>query len=132
MADASGENRMNIIIQRKSKSIDGIFGVLTLDWNPFTCVTLENLKDALEPGVWPLTFAYSPHFNRIMPLINVPGRTWTWIHWANFPLQLLGCVAVGQTVDGDAIDTSQIEWNQLWIILNTQPGIKVDIRDIPA
>lgn len=121
---------MIITIQRKTKTADGIFGTLTLNWDSFTCVTLENLEDALAPGVWPLTFAYSPHFNRTMPLINVPGRTWTWIHWANFPMQLKGCVAVGEKVDGDAIDTSQVEWNKLWAIINMQAGIKVDLRDI--
>lgn len=122
---------MNIIVQRKSKSIDGIFGVLTLDWNPFTCVTLENLEKAIEPGTWPLTYAYSPHFNRQMPLINVPGRTWTWFHWANFAIQLEGCVALGRTVDGDAIDASVSAWNEFWQILNNQTGITVQIIDIP-
>lgn len=123
---------MKIVIQRQSKTSDGLFGTMTLDFNPFICVTLENLKDALPAGVWPLTYAYSPHFNRTMPLINVPGRTWTWIHWANFPLQLLGCVAIGKVIDSDAIDDSVVTWNKFWEILNQQPGIMVDIRDIPS
>ena len=123
---------MLITIDRKTKTADGIFGSLSLDWNPFMCVTCENLEKEIAAGRWPLTFAYSPHFNRVMPLINVPGRTWTWIHWANFPLQLKGCVAVGQKVDGDAIDTSQVEWDELWGILNMQAGIMVQINDIGA
>ena len=123
---------MNIIVQRQSKTSDGLFGKLSLDWNYFTCVTLENLAKELEAGTWPLTYAYSPHFNRQMPLINVPGRTWTWFHWANFPIQLEGCVALGRTVDGDAIDESVAAWNEFWGILNNQSGITVTILDIPA
>lgn len=121
---------MTITVQRKTKTSDGIFGILTLDWNPFTCVTLENLNKVLEAGVWSLTYAYSPHFNRQMPLINVPGRTWTWFHWANFPIQLEGCIALGRTVDGDAIDDSVAAWNEFWGIINMQAGIKVEINDI--
>lgn len=121
---------MKIIINRESKTTDGIFGHLSLDWNSFTCVTCENLELEIAAGTYPLTFAYSPHFNRTMPLINVPGRTWTWIHWANFPVQLKGCVAVGEKIDGDAIDTSQVEWDDLWKIINMQAGIQVQINDI--
>lgn len=120
---------MQINIQRTKQTTDGIFGKLTLDWAPFTCVTMENLSKALAIGHWPLTFAYSPHFNRTMPLINVPHRTWTWIHWANAPFQLEGCVSVGLKIDGDAIDTSVDTWNKLWDIINMQAGITVNITE---
>jgi hypothetical protein len=133
---------MNIIVQRKSKSIDGIFGVLTLDWippNPFTCVTLENLAKSIPAGFYEIDFNYSPHFNRIMPHILVPSRdnmvggdAHIRLHWANFPAQLEGCIAVGTMVDGDSIDQSLIPFNQLYAILNQQHGIKIEVRDIPA
>lgn len=130
---------MEIIVQRKSKSKDGIFGVLTLDWNPFTCVTLENLEKAIPSGIYDLDFNYSPHFNRIMPHIRVPvrdasagGDAGIRIHWANFPTQLEGCIAVGTSVDGDSIDESLLPFNRLYSILNQQHGIRVDVRDIPA
>jgi hypothetical protein len=128
---------MNIIVKRKSKSIDGIFGELTLDWNPFHCVTLENLSKSIPAGIYDLNFTYSPHFNRIMPHIIVPSRDQAAggdagirIHWANFPAQLDGCIAVGTAVDGDSIDESLIPFNQLYAILNQQAGIKVQIFDI--
>ena len=130
---------MDIIVQRKSKSIDGIFGVLTLDCNPFTCVTLENLAKAIPAGIYEVDFNYSPHFNRVMPRIIVPSRdalaggdAGIRIHWANFPAQLEGCIAVGTAVDGDSIDQSLVPFNQLYAILNQQHGIKVDVRDIPT
>jgi len=128
---------MKIIIQRKSKSQDGIFGILTLEWNPFTCVTLENLSKSIPVGIYDLNFTYSPHFNRVMPHLVVPvrddvagGDAGIRIHWANFPAQLDGCIAVGTMVDGDSIDQSLIPFNQLYSILNMQDGIKVDVRDI--
>ena len=130
---------MNIIVQRTEKTTDGIMGKLSLDWDPFTCVTLENLAKSIPVGIYDLTFDYSPHFNRIMPHILVPerdalagGDAGIRIHWANFPAQLEGCIAVGTDVDGDSIDESLVPFNQLYSILNMQAGIKIDVRDIPA
>lgn len=130
---------MNIIVQRKTKTKDGIFGILTLDWNPFTCVTLENLANAIPAGSYELNFTYSPHFNRTMPHIIVPprdslsgGDAGIRIHWANFPAQLDGCIAVGTAVDGDSIDGSLVPFNQLYGILSMQSGIRIEVRDIPA
>lgn len=123
---------MKITIQRKTQTEDGIFGALSLDWTPFTCVTLENKKMALQVGIWPLTFAYSPHFNREMPLINVPHRTWTWIHWANWPEQLEGCVAVGKDVAGDSIETSVYTWNTLFSLIRGMTGVTIEILNIPT
>jgi len=128
---------MNIIVQRQSKSIDGLFGAMTLDWNPFTCVTLENLNKAIPKGIYEIDFNYSPHFNRIMPHILVSSRDLSAggdagirIHWANFPAQLEGCIAVGTAVDGDSIDQSLIPFNQLYALLGQQHGITIEIRDI--
>lgn len=128
---------MNIIVQREKKSIDGIFGRMSLDWNPFSCVTLENLSKSIPEGIYDLNFTYSPHFNRVMPHIVVPSRdilaggdAGIRIHWANFPSQLDGCIAVGTAVDGDSIDQSLIPFNQLYAILNMQAGIKIQIIDI--
>jgi hypothetical protein len=129
---------MRITVQRKSKSIDGIFGQLVLDWNPFTCVTLENLEKSIPKGIYEVDFNYSPHFNRIMPHILVPARdtlaggdAGLRIHWANFPAQLDGCIAVGTCLDGDSIDESLVPFNQLYAILGQQHGITIEILDIP-
>lgn len=128
---------MRITLQRKSKTTDGIFGILTLDWNPFACVTLENREKAIPRGIYEVDFNYSPHFNRTMPHILVPSRdvlsggdAGIRIHWANFPSQLEGCIAVGTAVDGDSIDQSLVPFNQLYAILNQQHGITIEIKDI--
>jgi hypothetical protein len=130
---------MTIIVQRKTKTADGIFGVLTLDWNPFTCVTLENLAKSIPSGNYSVVFDYSPHFNRVMPHILVPSRdsaaggdAGIRVHWANFPAQLEGCIAVGTNVDGDSVDASLVPFNQLYAIISTQQVLQIDVRDIPA
>ena len=130
---------MLIMINRTKKTEDGIFGQLMLDWNPFTCVTLENLAKSIPAGTYELDFTYSPHFNRVMPHIVVPSRDLAAggdagirIHWANFPAQLEGCIAVGTNVDGDSIDESLVPFNQLYSILNLQAGIQIQINDIPG
>lgn len=72
-----------------------------------------------------------------MPHIIVPSRdvaaggdAGIRIHWANFPAQLDGCVAVGTKVDGDSIDQSLIPFNKFYSILNQLHGIKVEVKDI--
>lgn len=127
---------MIIYVQRRTKSIDGIFGILSINTNPFTCVTLENLEKAIPAGTYDLDFTYSPHFNRVMPHLIVPSRdvlaggdAGIRIHWANFPAQLEGCIAVGTAVDGDSIDESLVPFNQLYSILNQQSGITIQIMD---
>lgn len=130
---------MLITVQRKSKTEDGIFGELSLDWNSFRCVTLENLVKSIPAGIYDLNFTYSPHFNRVMPHIIIPSRdalaggdAGIRLHWANFPAQLDGCIAVGTAVDGDSIDESLIPFNKLYAILNMQAGLQIEVKDIGA
>lgn len=120
---------MLMTLTRKSRTPDGIFGSLSLDWNPFQCVTMENLKEEIPTGTYVIEFTYSPHFNRIMPLVVVPGREGIRIHWANFPAQLLGCIATGTKVDGDSIDASLVPFNKLFTILNMQAGISIEVKE---
>lgn len=118
---------MNIIVNRRTKTGDGILGTLKLDWSPFACFTAENLKDAIPAGVYTVEFTWSPEFNMIMPLIDVPNRTGIRIHAANFPCQLLGCIAVGDQQEVDAVDNSRVTFNQLNKIFNQKAGIKIQI-----
>lgn len=121
---------MKITVQRKHKTLDGMFGVMTFDWNPFTCYTVENLELEIAPGLYDLIYEYSPHFNKVMPHLVVPGRTFIMIHWANYPNQLEGCIAVGDKEEPDAIDDSIITFNQLAKVLGSSPGIKIEVKDI--
>lgn len=118
---------MIVTITRTSKSKDGIFGNLGIDNDPFKCVTLENLAAAITPGTYDLTFMWSDHFQQIMPHVIVPGRVAIEVHWANYPSQLEGCLAVGMHAElaPDCIDQSKIAWVGFVRTISDQPAIKI-------
>lgn len=103
-----------------------------MDNSAFGCFTVENLKDAIPAGLYPVEFTYSPEFNAVMPLIDVPGRTAIRIHPANYPNQLLGCIAVGDKEEPDAVDDSRVTFNQLFKLINGQEDLQIEVRDIEA
>jgi hypothetical protein len=123
---------MRITVQRDRKTVDGMFGDMVLDWNPFTAYVVENLALMIPAGTYPVTFYKSPHFQRVMPHLIVPGRTEIMIHWANWPGQLKGCLALGNAEEPDAVDNSIATWNQFYNLLNMQEGITCQILDIPV
>ena len=129
---------MLIKVNRIRKTNDGIFGTLTLDFNPFTCYTVENLEKSIPSGTYDVSFDYSPKFNQIMPHIKVPSRdeaaggdAGIRIHWANYPGQLEGCIAVGDNQEPDAVDHSIITFNKLFTLIKPLTGLKIEVCDIP-
>jgi len=120
---------MIIRVARKRITTDGIFGVLSIDGNPFQCFTVENLKDSIPAGYYSIEFTYSPRFNQILPLIDVPGRNAIRIHPANFPGELEGCIAVGDKEEPDAVDDSRVTFNQLNKIIEGQKDLHIAITD---
>ena len=121
---------MIIRVQRKRKTTDGIFGVLSIDGNTFGCFTVESLEHAIPPGYYPVEFTYSPRFNQTLPLIDVPGRTAIRIHPANYPGELEGCIAVGDKEEPDAVDDSRVTFNQLFKIIDGQEDLHIIVTDI--
>ncbi len=87
----------------------------------FECVTLElpNLGNhpqtsCIPEGEYPLTINFSErHQKRMAEILNVPNRTGIRIDVANFPSQLLGCIAVGLIAGTDSVEHSQIAYDQL-------------------
>ena len=123
---------MLITVTRKRKTLDGIFGVLSLDVHPaWTCFTVEHLQESIPAGTYPVEFTYSPAFNRIMPLLDVPGRTAIRIHPANYPVQLHGCIAVGDKEEPDAVDNSRNTFNLLFKFISGEKDLRVQVMDIP-
>lgn len=122
--------RMLIRVQRKRKTEDGIFGTLSIDGNPFGCFTVESLVHAIPAGYYPVEFTYSPEFNQTMPLLDVPNRTAIRIHPANYPKQLLGCIALGDKEEPDAVDNSRVTFNLFYKIIDGQTDLHIQITDI--
>ena len=135
-----------IIVQRNRKTVDAMLGSLSLDFDPFTCFTLENLGLEIPAGVWKVTIDYSPDFNRQMPHIWCTPRDQAAqalgqenaglrLHWGNLAKNYKGCVGVGDKEEPDAIDDTIATFNQLYKIISNPAVIAdlwLDIRDIAA
>lgn len=121
---------MKILVERKRETEDSIIGVLTLEWDPFTCFTIENKEKSIQPGSYDCELTYSNRFNRQMPWINVPDRSGIRIHWANFGPQLEGCVAVGDKEEENAVDNSRETFNHLFKLMSGRSGMKIEVREI--
>lgn len=115
---------MVITVTRTNKTSDGIFGTLETDTH-FKCVTLENEKLAIPVGIYEGLYRWSPDFQQIMPHILVPGRTDIMAHWANWPRQLLGCIALGTEIDfkNDMIVGSKVAWTNFAMAITDQPSL---------
>ena len=120
---------MIVTVTRTQKSADGIFGNMAIDIDPFKCVTLENLQLSIPAGTYPVWYRWSNDFQQIMPHIIVPGRTAVMLHWANWPKQLLGCIALGDEEDfkDDAIDESKDAWIKFAQAITDQPTLTLKI-----
>jgi hypothetical protein len=79
---------------------------------------MERTAVCIPEGTYSAYKRYSPHLSRTVIGIDVPSRTDIEIHNANFPSQLQGCIAVGLSVDGDALDNSV---KALEMLLNLLP-----------
>jgi hypothetical protein len=87
-------------------------GMLDID-GQFQCYTLENTVYLIPEGEYDLVWYPSGEFKTYVPQIMVPDRTNIEIHPANWPKQLLGCTAVGERRLTDAIEQSDLAFNEL-------------------
>lgn len=85
--------------------MDACFGKVTIG-DDLICYSMERTAVCIPEGTYPGYKRYSPHLSRTVVGIQVPNRTDIEMHNANQPCQLDGCIAVGSSVDGDALDNS--------------------------
>lgn len=104
---------MELLLQRDTYTSNSIFGVLN-NSDLWTVQTLELPKvdglpgSAIPAGRYRITIAFSPHFNRPMPLIvGIPNRSEIEIHWGNTHTDTRGCILVGMAREGDSIIQSK-------------------------
>lgn len=129
---------MELNITRNKKTIDGIFGDLKVNSSAFQCFTCENLKDAIHPGTYKVTFDLSRRFNRIMPHVWVPDRdeaavkagfsdAGIRIHWGNYPSNYEGCIGVGNGEEPDSIDETLPTFNQLFNLIKDEKELTLTL-----
>ena len=87
----------------------------------FEAYSLElPLKDglpgsAIPPGTYKVTTYPSPHFGRLMPLLQgIPGRSEIEIHFGNFPDETRGCILLGKTQTTDFVGESRAAFDAFW------------------
>lgn len=74
-----------------------------------------------------------------MPHIIVPSRdsdapdgdAGIRIHPANFPFQLEGCIAVGDTQEEHAVNNSKRTFESLFKIVDQDFDLSIEVKDIP-
>jgi hypothetical protein len=92
---------------------------------------MERNSVIIPAGTYPIEFNASPHFQRLMPLLdNVPNRTDVRIHWGNFPEQSEGCILVGTTEEPDALDSSKVAFDKLFYKIVDAQDLSIQILDI--
>lgn len=105
---------MEISIDRFNYSPNSTIGRLNTD-GTYYCYSLElpwkgneHEVSCIVPGRYKVRIDYSKHFNAPLPhLLDVPGRDMIRIHPANWPRQLLGCIAPGETYGVDSVNASR-------------------------
>lgn len=86
-------------------------------------------------GIYELRLMFSPHNKLWVPLLfNVPGRDMIEVHPANYPSQLLGCIAPGLTRientvqhSGDAFRSLMLSFIQA---IDRDELVDLDIREV--
>lgn len=101
-----------LLITRFKSSSDAYFSRIALN-GEFVGYGMERIAVAILEGRYVASLELSPHFGFLTPHLNVAGRTYIEVHPANYPSQLEGCIAVGQSIDGDALDNSKAAFDLL-------------------
>jgi Family of unknown function (DUF5675) len=105
-------------------TMDALFGSLIFNEKKICC-TMERTAVAIPEGIYPGRKRYSPHFGMTVLGIDVPNRTDIECHPANLPSQLEGCIAVGESIDGDALDNSRAAFDEMMSIVPQEFTVEI-------
>lgn len=112
---------MQLTLQRRWLTPISTCGELFIDGARFSFTLELPIKDgkpgsAIPAGTYKVTTYPSPHFSRLMPLLEVPGRETIEIHWGNRPVDTRGCILVGNlhSQGADWIGESRLAFDALW------------------
>ena len=124
---------MNETIQIHRFHIDNdnnyILGRLTVFSNEkviYSCYTMEPKKEAIEKGVYPITYNYSPKFKRDLYLVrDTEPRNGIRLHQGNTSADSSGCILVGTYFMNNRIEESFSALQRLHKVLNRQDSTLV-------
>jgi len=98
------------------ETTDAHFGEMKYD-GEFIGYTMERTAVCIPVGTYRGYKRDSAHFGMRVVGIDVPGRTNIECHPANTPSQLMGCIAVGSTIDNDALDNSIAAFDRMMAVV---------------
>ncbi len=99
---------MELMLSRNPALEDGtILGELLVD-HVFECFTLERADVAIPLGRFSVMITPSFRFERLLPIVNVPGRFGIRIHPGNVEADTEGCILVGQGKTADGVVNSRL------------------------
>lgn len=109
-------------------SVNGIFQCYGLE--PARINPVHPGHPCIPAGEYDVIITLSPHLGYETPeLLNVPGRSDIRWHVANYPKDVLGCLAVGETRSVDFVGNSKAAFEALMTKLATRlPGEKITAR----
>lgn len=114
-----------LVVTRDPKmgTAEGVFGRMYCN-GKFLCFTLENAVHLVAPGTYTAQLDMSPHLGYMCPHLRVPDRdalaggdAGIRLHIANYPTQLEGCIAVGQSIGEGCLEHSQVAFYQMMPLL---------------
>lgn len=103
---------LRVVRNQSLQTKDALFGAMDFDGTAIG-VTMERTAVAVPEGTYRGYKRDSVRFGMRVVGIDVPSRTDIECHPANFPLQLDGCIAIGETKDGDALDNSRAAFQRM-------------------
>ena len=117
-------------------SVDGIFECRTLEL-PYANGANQHDVNCVPEGVYPLVVNFSQHFQKDMiEVLNVPNRDGIRVHIANYPSELLGCIAVGVESGQDCLMGSTAAYLDLFpkvqAALKAGDAVTLEIHPIQA
>jgi hypothetical protein len=129
---------IDLLLQRQSASPIRTMGEMTIG-GAFAAWTLErplimypSQWNAVPAGTYPISLYPSPRFQRLMPLLDVPGHSGIEIHWGNWPANSHGCILVGTMKDDNILYNTREKFDWLFPIIqaavNTE-GCQITITD---
>lgn len=89
--------------------------------------TMERTAVCIPVGTYRAYKRDSAHLGMRVVGIDVPSRSDIEIHPANFARQLLGCIAVGTTIDNGALDNSRQAFDKMMLAVPEEFSVEVSI-----
>lgn len=116
-----------LLLIREKSNENFTFGVLFIN-GYYQNLTLENTKLIIPEGNYKIKLYESPRNKRIVPLLlDVPNKTMIEVHIANYPYELKGCIAVGNSKSSSQLINSKVAFDNLMKLFSTDSSISIKI-----